>query len=421
MRSATLALLTVLTGCGARTALDVDDAAVSPDIVVADAARADTAAVDAPSRPDVTSPVDAPQLACARWTATAPLALTNPDRDRAPLAARVVGDRVWIGYQSSNPEPLGNQAWFTVVTDVLGAPVVGAQQVLPSPGELQSYGPLSLWTDPVAIQGAAMAWDEGRGCNIVRLGYNATPSGAPLRVANQDCSFVSPAGSGWSFLTRESPSGIFTQLHVVDASGRELSSLRLPDTPSAVTTATRIIFSDRSFLYAWAIGARVFTRHFDASGRPMSPTASYSAGVMVAGIRLVEMNDEVVLGWSGALADAASRIILRRITRDGAQTAPEASTIMPGVRLADWGLAIHGPDLALLWNAGPEGRTGRLRFATFDALTFAPRSMLEVSPVGWPHQLMLRATSRGFVGVYGALPEDGLTEVWTIGFTCAAR
>ncbi len=416
---------TFLVGCGARTALDVPDDGSAPDIAAVDAARVDTAIVDASSpdatRPDVTPPVDVPSTACARWTATSPRAITNPDRDRAPGAVRVLDDRVWIGYQSSNPDPPGNQAWFVQVTDALGAPVAEARRVLPSPGELQGYGPLSLWTDPVTRVHAAMAWDEGRGCNIVRLADDATPRGAPLRVADVDCSSVVATRDGWSLLTRESAGGVFTQLHVIDDAGRERSTLRLPGGAARVVTATRLVFSDGTFLFAWATPTAVFARRFDASGRSVGAEESFDAGVSVSAIRLAESNGEVVLGWSGSIADADARIALTRVSRDGVRASPTASMTMPGPRVGDWSVAVNGADLALLWNSGGAGRDATLRFAVLDAQRLTERSAIDVPGVGFPHQMSLRATSRSFVGVYGALPRAGLTEVWTIAFRCDAR
>ncbi len=425
MRFTTPFFATLLAGCGARTALDAPDDASAPDIAAVDAARVDTATVDASSpdatRPDVSPPVDVPLASCARWTATSPLAITDPDRDRAPGAVRVLDDRVWIGYQSSNPDPPGNQAWFVQVTDALGAPVAGARRVLPSPGELQGYGPLSLWTDPVTRVHAAMAWDEGRGCNIVRLADDASPRGAPLRVGDVDCFSVVATRDGWNLLTRDTSGGVFTQLHVIDAAGREGSTLRLPGGAARVVTSTRMVFSDGTFLYAWATSTTVFARRFDASGRAVSAEASFEAGVSVSAIRLAESSGEVVLGWSGSLADAVSRIALTRVSRDGVRASPTASMTMPGPRVGDWSVAVNGADLALLWNSGGEGRSSTLRFAVLDAQRLTERSATDVPGVGFPHQMSLRATSRGFVGVFGALPPAGLTEVWTIGFRCDAR
>lgn len=414
-----------LAGCGARTALDVPVDASAPDIAAVDAARVDTLLVDAAppdaTRPDVPPPVDVSLSACARWTATRPRAITSPDRDRAPGAVRVLDDRVWIGYQSSNPDPPGNQAWFVQVTDALGAPAADARRVLPSPGELQSYGPLSLWTDPVTRAHAAMAWDEGRGCNIVRLADDASPRGAALRVGDVDCFSVAATRSGWSLLTREPVGGVFTQLHVTDDAGRERTTLRLPGGAARVVASTRLVFSDETFLYAWATATTVFVRRFDGSGRAVSPEARFEAGVSVSSVRLAESSDEVVLGWSGSLADADSRIALTRVSRDGVRASPTASMTMPGPRVGDWSVAARGVDLALLWNSGGEGRNATLRFAVLDAQRLTARTAIDVPGVGFPHQMSLRATSRGFVGVYGALPAAGLTEVWTIAFPCDAR
>jgi hypothetical protein len=131
-----LLLLGSLAACGARTELRVTtpDASAVPDAVTVDAVTADAAQLADVARPvDVGAPIDTPSPTACIWTAAAPLAITAGDRDRSPLAVRVLDDRLWVGFQSSNPDRPGNQGRFVRVTDELGRPVAPAVDVLPSP------------------------------------------------------------------------------------------------------------------------------------------------------------------------------------------------------------------------------------------------------------------------------------------------
>ncbi|TAK28585.1 MAG: hypothetical protein EPO40_13135 [Myxococcaceae bacterium] len=433
-----LLLLGSLAACGARTELLVatSDASVVPDVAAVDVARPEDA-----SRPiDAGAPVDAPPRPPCVWTATAPLAITAGDRDRSPLAVRVLDDRLWVGLQSSNPDPPGNQGRFVRVTDALGRPVAPAVEVLPSPGALTSYGAFSLWTNPVTREHAAMSWTEGLGCRVVRLDDNARPVGESVQVDRAqppsegfNCSSVVRHRDGWTYLTGSSIAGMRdSRLHVVTPSGVETAAVLLtPDDPIVRSTA-RLAADDGSFLYAWiatstsGTDAQIVVRRFDVRGRPLSPATALSpvrVNRSIGNLRLAPDGDAALVAWSETAA-VSVELVVARTSLDGAvRVAPTTIARAPGPRgrQPEFGLAASQGVPGVVWQFtdGEEG-AGGLRLTTLDPATLRPGATTDVDTERFVRNVFLRGTSQGFVAVFGAISPPTLTQVWTASFRCVA-
>lgn len=115
--------------------------------------------------------------ACAR-SSSAPLAIPLGDRGRcAPHGAR--HRRRALDCLSAQRPPIlpATLGRFVRRTDAPGRPVADATQVLPPPGELTTYGPLSLWTDPATRAHAALSSTEGGGCASAADPTRPTPRG----------------------------------------------------------------------------------------------------------------------------------------------------------------------------------------------------------------------------------------------------
>jgi hypothetical protein len=435
MRSPSLLLLLgSLAACGARTGLVVDarDAGPVPDVI----APLDVIAPVDVLRPlDLGSPPDAPTLACV-WTSTPPVAITQGDRDRSPQSVRALDDRLWIGFQSSNPEPAGNQAWFVRLTDALGGPVAPAVAVLPSPGELTSYGPLSLWTSPTTRTHAAMAWTEGLGCRAVDLDDNARPSGAivqvdrvPARMGDVACSSVMRHAEGWTFLSRDQAGGgVYNRFHAATVDGVATASAQLaPDNPTAVPA--RFVFDNGSFLYAFvATSPRgepfvIVARH-DFMGGQISTNpmiAPLRAGASISGFRFALDNDTVLIGWSEVTPTDGTDFVVARTDLDGALRVAPVAVVRAATttgRAREFALAVAQGTPGVVWNPSTSGDEGVLRLTTLDPATLRPRGIADVATARFPRSVFLRGTSMGFVAVFGAIAPPTLTQVWTAPFRC---
>jgi hypothetical protein len=422
-----LLLLASVAACGARTELLVatSDAGVVPDVAVIDVGAA----------------VDAPPLAPCVWTATAPLAITAGDRDRSPLALRVLDDRLWVGLQSSNPDPPGNQGRFVRVTDALGRPVAPAVEVLPSPGELTSYGAFSLWTHPVTREHAAMSWTEGLGCRAVRLDDDARPVGQSVQLDRSlpptdgfNCSSLVRHRDGWTYLTGTSIAGMRdNRLHVVAPDGVETASVRLtPDDPVVLSTA-RLAADDGSFLYAWiatspsGTDTQVVVRRFDVGGRPLSPATTLSpvrVSRSIGNLRLAPDGDAALVAWSETATAVSVELVVARTGLDGAvRVAPTtiARAPVPRGRQPEFGLAVAQGVPGVVWQfTASEDGTGGLRLTTLDPATLRPGGTTDVATERFVRNVFLRGTSQGFVAVFGAIAPPTLTQVWTAAFRCVA-
>lgn len=433
-----LLLVGSLAACGARTSLRVDapDARAVPDASRPDAAADAPRPVDAPGPVDLGPPADAPRPACT-WTSTPPVALTAGDRDRSPQAVRVLDDRLWVGFQSSNPDPPGNLGRFVRVTDALGAPVAPAVEVLPSPGPMTSHGPLSLWTDPLTRAHAAMAWTEGLGCRAVALDDDARPVGASVRVDRGPvrpdefaCASVVRHPGGWTFLSRGRSAGaIYNRFRAAAPDGRETAAARLtPDAPIG-ETASRLVFDDGSFLFAWAMGPAVnhliLLQRFNllgrtiAPGRPLSPVYP---GRSIGALRFAVDGASVLVGWSETGASGVDFVVARTDLDGALRVAPTAvgRAPAPAGRASEFGLAVAQGVPGVVWNPSASGDDGALRLTTLDPATLRPRGAADVATARFPRNVFLRGTSMGFVAVFGAIAPPTLTQVWTAPFPCVA-
>jgi|GEM_PF-1489996 len=434
-----LLLLGSLAACGARTELLVatSDASVVPDVAAVDVARPE----DAPRPIDAGAPVDAPPRPPCVWTATAPLAITAGDRDRSPLALRVLDDRLWVGYQSSNPDPPGNQGRFVRVTDALGRPVAPAVEVLPSPGELTHYGAFSLWTNPVTREHAAMSWTEGLGCRVVRLDDNARPVGESVQVDRArlpseefNCSSVVRHRDGWTYLTGSSIVGMRdSRLHVVTPSGVETAAVLLPSDGPVVRSTARLAADDGSFLYAWiatstsGTDTRIVVRRFDVRGRPLSPATTLSpvrVSRFISNLRLAPDGDAALVGWSETAAAVSVELVVARTSLDGTvRIAPTTIARAPVPRgpQPEFDLAVAQGVPGVVWQfTASEDGTGGLRLTTLDPATLRPGGTTDVATERFVRSVFLRGTSQGFVAVFGAIAPPTLTQVWTASFRCVA-
>ena len=427
-----LLLVGSFVACGARTELRgaALDASAAPDGLTADAAP-----LDAPRPADVSPPVDLPTAPACTWSATPPVALTAGDRDRSPLAVRVLDDRLWVGFQSSNPDPPGNEAWFVRVADALGNPTATAVEVLPSPAELTSYGPLSLWTNPVTREHAAMAWTEGLGCRAVRLDDHARPVGpvtqvdrAPARLGDIACSSVLRHAAGWTFLSRDQAAGgIYNRFHAATLDGVATVTTQLtPDNPTAAPA--RFIFEDGSFLLAFvAISPRgepfiILQRHdllgYATSGGTM--VTPRRAGAAVGGFRFAREGATMLLGWSEASTAGTDFVVARTDLNGAVLVMPEVVVRAPAVmgRPPEFGLAVAQGVPGVTWNPSATGDDGVLRLTTLDPATLQPQGTADVGTARFPRNVFLRGTSQGFVAVFGAIAPPTLTQVWTVAFRC---
>lgn len=420
-----LALALSLAACGARTELTVvlPDAAPAVDVpLVVDA----PVIVDTGVVADRPVTVDVPAAPCV-WTPFVPRAITAGDRDRAPQSVRTLRDRLWVGFQSSNPDPPGNLARYVQVTDAAGEPLGAPSRVLPSPPELTTYGALSLWTDPVRGLHAAASWTAGVGCQAVLLDDNARPATDPVRLGDEDCAGVVRHPGGWSYFTR-SPTSQFTRFHSLDAAGGVLSEPVLA--PEANTTASaRYVFDDAGFAFAWAgrpvAVSGIAVNRYDVLGRSAGATGRISparAGALVQLLRMVGDGETLLVAWLEFTTDpAVSDLVIVRTDRTGAPMGVPrvlARLSVPGGRPAELGLAVARGVPALVYNPSPMTVDGTLRLMTLDPSTLAPASTVDIRTARFPHNLFLRDTSQGLVVVFGAIAPPVLTQVWTAAWRC---
>jgi hypothetical protein len=412
-----------LTACGARTGLAVGGADAglgAADVLTADVTRADVTATDVTAT-DVTA------SACA-WTPSEPVALTVGDRDRSPQAVRVLDDRLWVGFQSSNPDPPGNLGRFVRVADALGRPVAPATEVLPSPGDFVTYGPLSLWTDPVTRAHAAMSWTEGVGCVAASLDDRGRPTGARVRLGDVDCGGVVRTARGWTYLTRGSAS-LYTRLHAADPMGVETASVALAPDGAALSAAARAVLDDGRFVFGWAArgaGRFALTPHA-AEGAALGPSSEYPtqrAGATVLGLRLVPDGATVLAAWVDV--PAGETVGLVRVARVGLDGAPRVAPVLAGSvrvqsgRPLELALAVAQGIPGVVWNPSDSGDEGALRLTTMDPTTLRPTGAVVAATARFPRNLSLRGTSQGFVAVFGGIAPPTLTQVWTAAFRCLA-
>jgi hypothetical protein len=131
---------------------------------------------------------------------------------------------------------------------------------------------------------AATASDDTKGAQFVEIDASGAPIAPPVIVPGDPARFMLPTPNGYSVLrSKFDPSGGnappvgFSSL---DAHGALGATSVLIDQSTSVVTYSRVALADDSFVLAWTSSAKacsgcrkLFSRHFDASGQPLSNVA----------------------------------------------------------------------------------------------------------------------------------------------------
>jgi hypothetical protein len=397
------ACLFVLSGCGARSA--IESASTSST----------SSACEAPA------PSGTPAQ-CSTWQPAGPVTrVSEPEPASAMIDFESVvptAGGALLAWASLDDAP--TSTWRTRAIDFDGEPRSGIDTHLSFPTADGASGML-LAGQACAFVGLAGAPSDG--CRIVPLDENGASAGpaAGIEGAGVACSKLGPAPDGYSFVTIASDFA-GADLVTVSAAGSVLATTSLPS--PAFAYGYRIVLSDGSFListYEAPDGTANESRvqHFSAGGAPIA-----AAAVIASPASFPVQMAETGAGALGAWTVDGSSLLVRPLDGDGHPVAAAALLAatnpgtMHGVTLA----GTPGGDVILAWSdleaasalvdlhviaLGPDG-----------APRGAPTFLGSFVTLGWP-ELVVEAGGQRALLVFAGAGVETSYGVLAIPLACA--
>ncbi|MFT3764411.1 MAG: hypothetical protein QM820_02670 [Minicystis sp.] len=294
------ACLALISGCGARGALDAGG-----DV-----------STSAPTPPP-----------CAAWQPAGPIAtVSEPVADGATSYLMSVipsADGALLAWLTLGDAPMSS--WRTVALDFDAAPRVPITTHLSFPTE-NGGSPIDLATSGSAF--AALVSDSTIGRLLLPLDENGSEIGPPVTIAffALSCTHLAPTPDGFSFIGSDTHAMAPFRLVDLDAKGSVLSVTPLPTPSGSLEDGWRTLH-DRSFLLATTDehGVATSAQHVSPSGAPLSAATEIAAGGPFE-MPITETSAGVLAAWSDSLTDVGS-IHVRLLDEHGSPLAAAARVV----------------------------------------------------------------------------------------------